>query len=95
MRRLTTKRYRWLRRVGALLGAAGGFVVDLLVLAAEDARLARAGTRRVDYFPAEVPIFLALGALVGWLAVILIARSADLTPLKAERIKGGTSKHDD
>ena len=84
MRRLTSRRYRWLRRVGAVLGAAGGLVVDLLVLAAEDARLARAGTRRIDYFPAEVPIYLALGALVGWSAVILLAHFADVVPLDKE-----------
>ena len=65
MRRLTRRRYQTLRVVGALLGAVGGFVVDLAVVAANERALARAGTPQVDYFPAEVPTFLALGALVG------------------------------
>jgi hypothetical protein len=92
MHRLTRTRYRWLRRVGALLGAVSGFVVDLHVIAAEDAAFERAGTHRVDYFPAEVPILLAIGALVGWSVVVLTAHLLDVVPLDATQAEADSTR---
>jgi hypothetical protein len=84
MRRLTRRTYRWMHRLGACLGAVCGVVVLALETAAEDAAFARVGAHRVDVSPFALPMYLALGALAGWIIVVLAMHFAAAVPLEDE-----------
>jgi hypothetical protein len=85
MRRIRRSTYRWLRCLGTCVGTVGGVVALMLVTAAEDAAFARAGERRVDFSPYALPTFLVLGALAGWILVVLVVHIADAVPAEFEQ----------